>query len=256
MTVTTTTPQEAPRAHHPYLAALAVTAVGPTAALAAVPSTSAAAAPGAVTWSDDFNGLAGAAPTPASGATTSVAAAGATTSCSTTPTAPATPRSTATATWSSPPARRTRPLLVLVRKLPVHLGPAAHQRHVRPGVRAVRGAHQGAAWTGLWPAFWMLGNDIGTNPWPGSGEIDIMENVGYAPSTVWGTLHGPGYSGGSGVGASTSLPGGQALADAFHTFAVDWAPDSITWYLDGVAYCARRPPTSAATAGSSTTRSS
>ncbi|MBC8994854.1 family 16 glycosylhydrolase, partial [Micromonospora chalcea] len=94
---------------------------------------------------------------------------------------------------------------------------------------------------GLWPAFWMLGNDIGTNPWPGSGEIDIMENVGYAPSTVWGTLHGPGYSGGSGVGASTSLPGGQALADAFHTFAVDWAPDSITWYLDGVAYSRKTP---------------
>ena len=49
---------------------------------------------------------------------------------------------------------------------------------------------------GIWPAFWMLGNDIGTNPWPNSGEIDIMENIGREPNTVYGTVHGPGYSGG------------------------------------------------------------
>ncbi len=94
---------------------------------------------------------------------------------------------------------------------------------------------------GLWPAFWMLGDDIATNPWPASGEIDIMENVGKEPGTLHGTLHGPGYSGGNPLTGSTVLPGGRALADDFHTYAVDWAPDSVTWYLDGAQYFRRTP---------------
>ncbi|MFD0786501.1 ricin-type beta-trefoil lectin domain protein, partial [Micromonospora azadirachtae] len=92
---------------------------------------------------------------------------------------------------------------------------------------------------GLWPAFWMLGTS--SNSWPDRGEIDIMENIGREPSTVHGTLHGPGYSGGNAVTGQTSLPGGQALADAFHTYTVDWAPDSVTWYLDGVQYSRKTP---------------
>jgi beta-glucanase (GH16 family) len=92
---------------------------------------------------------------------------------------------------------------------------------------------------GLWPAFWMLGNDIPTVGWPTSGEIDIMENIGREPNTVHGTLHGPGYSGGEGIGAGYSI--GSPFADAFHTFTVDWAPDSITWYVDGVQYQRRTP---------------
>ncbi|MFC8538497.1 lectin [Streptomyces sp. NPDC057249] len=94
---------------------------------------------------------------------------------------------------------------------------------------------------GMWPAFWMLGNDLGQVGWPNSGEIDIMENVGFEPSTVHGTLHGPGYSGSGGIGAGYTLPNGQAFADAFHTFAVDWAPDSITWSVDGNVYQHRTP---------------
>ncbi|WP_329422437.1 family 16 glycosylhydrolase [Streptomyces sp. NBC_01693] len=94
---------------------------------------------------------------------------------------------------------------------------------------------------GIWPAFWMLGNDIGQVGWPNSGEIDIMENVGFEPGTVHGTLHGPGYSGSGGIGAGYSLPGGQAFADAFHTFAVDWSPNSITWTVDGNVYQRRTP---------------
>ncbi|MFE7773507.1 ricin-type beta-trefoil lectin domain protein [Streptomyces sp. NPDC057445] len=94
---------------------------------------------------------------------------------------------------------------------------------------------------GMWPAFWMLGHDIGQVGWPNSGEIDVMENVGFEPGTVHGTIHGPGYSGGGGIGAAYSLPGGQAFADAFHTFAVDWTPDSITWSVDGNVYQRRTP---------------
>jgi beta-glucanase (GH16 family) len=65
---------------------------------------------------------------------------------------------------------------------------------------------------GMWPAFWMLGDNIGTVGWPNSGEIDTMENVGYEPGTVHGTLHGPGYSGSNGLGAAYTLPGGQSFS--------------------------------------------
>ncbi|MFD6340785.1 ricin-type beta-trefoil lectin domain protein [Streptomyces sp. NPDC060210] len=94
---------------------------------------------------------------------------------------------------------------------------------------------------GMWPAFWMLGNDIGNVGWPNSGEIDIMENVGFEPGTVHGTLHGPGYSGSGGIGAGYTLPNGQAFADAFHTFAIDWSPNAITWSVDGNVYQTRTP---------------
>ncbi|HEX6347237.1 family 16 glycosylhydrolase [Umezawaea sp.] len=92
---------------------------------------------------------------------------------------------------------------------------------------------------GMWPAFWMLGADINTgNPWPGSGEIDIMENVGFEPNTVHGTLHGPGYSGSGGIGAAYNGPN---FSDGFHTFAIDWAPNSIRWSVDGNVYQTRTP---------------
>jgi len=89
---------------------------------------------------------------------------------------------------------------------------------------------------GLWPAFWMLGNDLAEVGWPEAGEIDIMENVGREPERVHGTIHGPGYSGGNAIGRGTSLPGGGAFADGFHVYAVDWYPDRIVWSLDGEPY--------------------
>jgi beta-glucanase (GH16 family) len=92
---------------------------------------------------------------------------------------------------------------------------------------------------GIWPAFWMLGNDIGSAGWPNSGEIDIMENIGREPSTVHGTIHGPGYSGAGGIGAPYSI--GGAFADAFHTFSVDWSPNLIIWYVDGNEFQRRTP---------------
>jgi beta-glucanase (GH16 family) len=89
---------------------------------------------------------------------------------------------------------------------------------------------------GLWPAFWMMGDDIDKVDWPACGEIDIMENIGKEPSIVHGTIHGPGYSGGDGIGSSYTLPTGNRFADDFHIFAVEWEPNAIRFYADGHLY--------------------
>lgn len=94
---------------------------------------------------------------------------------------------------------------------------------------------------GVWPAFWMLGNNIDNVGWPTCGELDIMENIGREPSTVHGTMHGPGYSGANGIGAPFSLPNNAAFADAFHVFAIEWSTNEIHWYVDGSEYKTVRP---------------
>jgi beta-glucanase (GH16 family) len=94
---------------------------------------------------------------------------------------------------------------------------------------------------GLWPAFWMLGTNITSVGWPQCGEIDIMEAIGREPSTNHGTLHGPGYSGGSGVTAAYTLPGGQRFSDDFHVFAIQWAPQTVTFSVDGNVYATVTP---------------
>jgi beta-glucanase (GH16 family) len=91
---------------------------------------------------------------------------------------------------------------------------------------------------GIWPAFWLLGDNISSVGWPTCGEIDIMENIGKEPNTVHGTMHGPGYSGGQAIGASF---GGPVFADDFHTFTVEWEPNVIRWYVDGTLYETRTP---------------
>jgi beta-glucanase (GH16 family) len=88
---------------------------------------------------------------------------------------------------------------------------------------------------GLWPAFWMLGDNIPQVGWPTCGEIDIMENIGKEPSTVHGTMHGPGYSGASGISSPYALATG-AFADTFHVFAVEWEPNTVRWYVDSALY--------------------
>lgn len=92
---------------------------------------------------------------------------------------------------------------------------------------------------GIWPAFWMLGTNINSVGWPTCGEIDIMENIGKTSDqgTDHGTIHGPVSGGGdynnnSGVGGTYTLPGGAALADDFHIYAVQWTPNQIQWFLD------------------------
>jgi beta-glucanase (GH16 family) len=85
----------------------------------------------------------------------------------------------------------------------------------------------------------MLGGDIGATGWPRCGEIDVMENIGREPRIVHGTIHGPGYSGGSGIGSSFTFPGGAVAADDFHVFAVEWEPAAIRFYVDGSLYATR-----------------
>jgi beta-glucanase (GH16 family) len=94
---------------------------------------------------------------------------------------------------------------------------------------------------GIWPAFWMLGDDIEKPGWPACGEIDIMENIGKEPALVHGTIHGPGYSGDKGIGGPYGLPGGQSFADDFHVFAVEWEPNAIRFSVDDHLYTTRTP---------------
>lgn len=88
---------------------------------------------------------------------------------------------------------------------------------------------------GVWPAFWMLGDNSDTVSWPQCGEIDIMELRGQAPSTINGTIHGPGYSGGSAITSSYSLLDSRFDVD-FHIFAVEWDADKIDFFVDDYLY--------------------
>jgi beta-glucanase (GH16 family) len=89
---------------------------------------------------------------------------------------------------------------------------------------------------GIWPAFWMLGTNIDSVPWPSCGEIDIMENLGKEPATVHGSLHASGFD----STASYSLNTGK-FADDFHVFAIEWEPAAIRFYVDGNLYDTRTP---------------
>lgn len=90
---------------------------------------------------------------------------------------------------------------------------------------------------GLWPAFWMLGADLCANPpvlWPQCGEQDIMEWVqSYTPNSTSSTIHGPGYSGGSGISQAMPVPNGGRTDDAgYHIYGVIWSQDQIQFYRD------------------------
>jgi beta-glucanase (GH16 family) len=88
---------------------------------------------------------------------------------------------------------------------------------------------------GIWPAFWMLGNDIDTVGWPSCGEIDIMETIGSQTDRNVGSLHGPGYSGGNPMSGKFTQSDGTLDSD-FHLYAVEWEPDTIRFYVDQHLY--------------------
>jgi beta-glucanase (GH16 family) len=85
-----------------------------------------------------------------------------------------------------------------------------------------------AAGQGLWPAFWLLGDNIGTVGWPTCGELDIMENKGSQTTVTSSAVHGPGYSGNTPFAHATS-----ATTTDFHVYAVEWDAQSIGYYVDG-----------------------
>jgi beta-glucanase (GH16 family) len=88
---------------------------------------------------------------------------------------------------------------------------------------------------GLWPAFWMLGADIPEVGWPQTGEIDIMEYVSRLPYEVFGTIHGPGYSGGASFGSTHTFT--QTVpSKSYLTYGVEWTPNLIIWYVDDIRY--------------------
>lgn len=86
---------------------------------------------------------------------------------------------------------------------------------------------------GIWPALWMLGDNIDEVGWPACGELDIMELVGHLPSTLYGTAHW----GAEGQGFSNYRTGeyvlsGSKFSDAFHVFSLEWEEDKVVWLLD------------------------
>jgi beta-glucanase (GH16 family) len=86
---------------------------------------------------------------------------------------------------------------------------------------------------GIWPAFWLLGDDINRVDWPDCGEIDIMENIGREPGTVYGSLHAPSFVKlTSDASKGFTLPAGQSYADDFHLYAVEWEPGIVRFYVD------------------------
>ena len=95
---------------------------------------------------------------------------------------------------------------------------------------------------GLWPAFFMQGADSEDAGWPQCGEIDVMEILGHDPFTVHASIHGP---------TAPAIPQGYdlplttrsatSLADEFHTYGVNWSPGSIQMTLDGVTYASYTP---------------
>jgi beta-glucanase (GH16 family) len=93
---------------------------------------------------------------------------------------------------------------------------------------------------GIWPAFWMLGSNIDTKPWPQCGEIDIMEQKGNQSHITYGTLHGPGYSAGNSIGKSYALANGRFDTD-YHIYAVEWGEDYIDFFVDNFLYQRRTP---------------
>ena len=88
---------------------------------------------------------------------------------------------------------------------------------------------------GSWPAIWMLPEENRYGGWPASGEIDIMEHVGYEPQRVYATVHTQAFNHVKGTQDTDTL----RLADAesaFHVYAIEWTPENIIWSVDGQPY--------------------
>ena len=88
---------------------------------------------------------------------------------------------------------------------------------------------------GMWPAIWMLPTKWEYGGWPTSGEIDIMENVGYLPDSLYGTVHTGAYNGMKGTQKSKGVLR-KDLSKAFHIYSIEWTPKSISFFIDNEKY--------------------
>lgn len=95
---------------------------------------------------------------------------------------------------------------------------------------------------GMWPAFWMMPTDDVYGTWPNSGELDIMELIGSNPARVYGTIHTSSATAYVPTSSSSNytLSSGN-FGDAFHDFSVEWSPNEIKWFVDGVLYATKTP---------------
>jgi len=85
---------------------------------------------------------------------------------------------------------------------------------------------------GFWPALWMLGTNITSVGWPACGEIDVMENRGSSSNQVGGALHYSDPSNNNHLQQAQTYTVATSVTN-FHTFAVEWATNSIKWIVDG-----------------------
>jgi beta-glucanase (GH16 family) len=85
---------------------------------------------------------------------------------------------------------------------------------------------------GTWPAIWMLPTDWAYGDWPKSGEIDLMEHVGYDPNKVHFTIHTQAYNHGAGTQRGNNRVIPTAISD-FHQYRLDWTPYAVRGYFDG-----------------------
>jgi beta-glucanase (GH16 family) len=85
---------------------------------------------------------------------------------------------------------------------------------------------------GFWPAAWLMGNDIVTDPWPACGEQDVLERINAASTPDWnrGSIHGSGFTGDA-LGTTYNFPSGQTAAD-WHTYGMIWTKGRLSYYVD------------------------
>ena len=88
---------------------------------------------------------------------------------------------------------------------------------------------------GMWPAIWMLPTNWVYGGWPQSGEIDIMENVGYYPDSIFGTVHTGAYNGAMGTQKVKSIVN-KTMSTSFHVYAMEWTAETISFFVDGKKY--------------------